>query len=110
MTTTTYTIQGQDIFSISSMFIAYINEPGVKDLGDPFFAVHDCIHWFTGLRVSVEEERIIGEIQMYMLGSNTKTLSEKARFYIIRLMAKGVYTELKDALVESRAQMFAGVL
>lgn len=96
------TVQGLSIYTISSMFIAKINEEGVTDLGDDFFVVHDCIHWFTGLGVSVPEERVIGEIQKHFL---TGKCDKKAASHVITLMKKGVYAELRNAFLEAKENM-----
>lgn len=104
---TNLTIQGTSIHTISSLFIAKINEPGVQSLGDDFFVVHDCIHWFTGLGVSIPEEKLIAEIQSYMLGNLDKDLSEEAKYYIDSLIFQEVYEELKTNLIVSREVMFS---
>jgi hypothetical protein len=100
-------IDGLSIYMISDMFIAKINEPLVQSMGDDFFVVHDCIHWFTGLGVSLPEEKIASEIQTYMLAG--KIPSPVAQVYILRLQRKGVYKDLQTALIEAKAQLFAGI-
>lgn len=100
------TIDDMTVEMISSMFIAKINEPGVINLNEDFFTVHDCIHWFTGLGVSIPEERIAAEIQAYMINPSKK-LSPLARFYVGRLLAKGVYSELRASFVEAKENLSA---
>jgi hypothetical protein len=85
------------------MFIARINEPLVQNLGHDFFVIHDCIHWFTGLGVSVEEERLINDIQKYMI--DNKPCTPEAEIYLLKLKDLGVYEELKTALCESKASL-----
>jgi hypothetical protein len=102
------TINGLSINVISAMFIAKINEPGVQDLQDDFFIVHDCLHWFTGLGVSVAEETLIKEIQFFMQGLKpSSSVSPIAQIHIISLKRRGVYDELCAALKESHANMMS---
>ena len=100
---TNNTVQGSSIYTISAMFIAKVNEPGVSDLGNDFFTVHDCIHWFTGLGVSVPEERLVGELQKHFL---TGKCDPKAEPHVLTLMKKGVYDELRAAFIEAKENMF----
>lgn len=100
------TIDGFSINVISARFIAKINEPGVINLNDDFFIVHDCLHWFTGLGVSVADETLIKEIQFFMQGLKpASSLGPKAQIHIISLKRRGVYEELCAALKESHANM-----
>lgn len=102
------TINGLSINIISAMFIAKINEPGVQNLNDDFFIVHDCLHWFTGLGVSIADETLIKEIQFFMQGLTlASSLGPKAQIHIISLKHKGVYEELCAALIESHNNMIA---
>lgn len=98
------TIGGLTVDTISAMFIAKINEPGVTDLNDDFFTVHDCIHWFADLGVSKPEERIAAEIQKYIEDPSVN-ISPEARFYIGRIIAKGVFSELKASFLEAKENM-----
>ena len=102
------TIGGLCIYKISAMFIAKINEPGVQSLNDDFFVVHDCLHWFSGIGVSLEEEQLIKEIQFYMQGIKpASSLGPKAQIHIIALKRKGVFEELCASLKESHSNMLA---
>lgn len=102
------TIDGLSINIISAMFIAKINEPGVQDLNDDFFIVHDCLHWFTGLGVSIADETLIKEIQFFMQGLRpASSLGPKAQIHIISLKRKGVYEELCACLKEAHNNMMA---
>lgn len=103
----TNTINGISIYTIRDMFIAKINEPLVQPMDYDLFTVHDCIHFFTDLGVSIPEEKIIAEIQHYML--DKRMCSPKAQIYIIRLLRAGVYEELRTALTEAREELFASV-
>jgi hypothetical protein len=100
-------INGMSIYMISDMFIAKVNEPLVQTMCDDFFVVHDCIHFFTDLGVSIAEEKVIAEIQSYMLSN--KMCSPKAQIYILRLKRVGVYEDLKAAFIEAKAQLFASI-
>lgn len=95
------TVKGNSIYTISAMFIAKVNEPGVQDMGDDFFVVHDCIHWYTGLGVSVPEEKIIGEIQKHFL---TGKCDPTAAPHVLSLMKQGVYAELRAAFIKAKEQ------
>lgn len=97
-------IDGMEISLISAMFIAKINEPLVVSLGDDFFEVHDCLHWFTGIGVSVEEEMFLSGIQKYMQGTD-EFLSSEQKTYIELLKNKGVYDELCASLKEAHTNM-----
>ena len=102
------TINGLSINVISAMFIAKINEPGVQNLNDDFFIVHDCLHWFTGLGVSIADETLIKEIQFFMQGLRpASSLGPKAQIHIISLKRKGVYEELCASLKEAHSNMMA---
>ncbi len=94
-------IDGISIYVISAMFIMKINESKVIDMGDDFFTVHDCIHYFTGLGVSIKEEKIILQIQTYMLKGVIPSI--EAQIYILRLIRLGVYIDLKEAFIEASA-------
>ena len=96
------TVNGLSIYTISSMFIAKVNEKGVTDMGDDFFTVHDCIHWFTGLGVSIPEEKLVGEIQKHF---TTGKCSPDAAPHVLTLMKKGVYAELRAAFLEAKENM-----
>jgi len=98
-------IDGMEVAIISAMFIAKINEPLVMYLGDDFFAVHDCLHWFTGIGVSIEEENLLKGIQEYMQETSTTLLTEEQKKYITLLKEKGVYEELKASLKEAHYNM-----
>lgn len=103
------TIDGLSIYIISAMFIAKINEPEVRDLQDDFFVVHDCLHWFTGIGVSIKEERLIKEIQFFMQGIKpASSLGPKAQIHVIALKHKGVFNELCASLKESHVNMMKG--
>lgn len=103
------TIGGLSIYTISAMFIAKINEPGVQDLHDDFFVVHDCLHWFSGIGVSIEDETLIKEIQFFMQGIKpASSLGPKAQIHVIALKRKGVFNELCASLKESHANMMKG--
>lgn len=103
-----YTINNISIATISAQFIAKINEPGVASLGHVFFQAHDCIHWFTGIGVSIPEERLINEIQKHMLKELLlDQLSEKAKEHVEFLKEQGVWGELSLALVNAKAEFLA---
>ena len=70
-------------------------------MNDDFFVVHDCIHWYTGLGVSIPEERVIGEIQKHFL---TGKCDQTAASHILSLMRQGVYGELRAAFIEAKEQ------
>lgn len=100
------TIDGFSIETISVMFIAKINEPGLQSLNDDFFAVHDCLHWFTNIGVSMPEEKLIKEIQFYMQGmTSARSLSPHAQVHVISLKRRGVYEELCASLREAHSNM-----
>jgi hypothetical protein len=102
------TIDGLSIYQISAMFIAKINEPGVQNLADDFFVVHDCLHWFTGIGVSLKEEALIKEIQFFMQGIKpASSLGPIAQIHVIALKRKGVYEELCASLKEAHVNMMA---
>lgn len=100
------TIDGLSIYQISAMFIAKINEPGVQNLADDFFVVHDCLHWFTGIGVSLKEEALIKEIQFFMQGIKpASSLGPIAQIHVISLKRRGVFEELCLALKESHLNL-----
>lgn len=93
------------------MFILKINEPGVEAMGDDFFVVHDCLHFFTGIGVSLEEEQLIKTIQFFMQGIRpASSLCPKAQVHIISLKRRGVYDELCAALKEAHAKLMNNII
>ncbi len=92
----TTTINNVSIFTIAERFCFDNN---LKYRRNAYLAAHDCIHVFTGLSLSEVDEVIVREIQNYFVSNIVPSV--KAQVYIIRLKQKGVYAEVKQALVSN---------